>query len=98
MGLDPVEFACLDQGRDDGPVLCASIMSRKERVFAVESDGSDGALDGIVVEFDTSVVEEQDQPVPILGDVFQSLTGRGFGRDAGTTLGEPSIEGFDDRF
>ena len=35
MGLDPVEFACLDQGRDDGPVLCASIMSRKERVFAV---------------------------------------------------------------
>ena len=25
--LDPVEFACLDQRRDDGPVLCACVMA-----------------------------------------------------------------------
>ncbi len=36
LGLDPVEFAGLDQGRDDGPVLCASIMACEERIFAIE--------------------------------------------------------------
>ena len=36
MGFDPVEFAGFDQGRDDGPVLCAGIMASEERVFAVE--------------------------------------------------------------
>lgn len=56
--LDPIEFAGLDQGRDDGPVLCASVVPGEERVFAVEGDGPDGALDGIVVEFDATVVEE----------------------------------------
>ena len=35
MGFDPVEFAGLNQGRDDGPVLCARIMTREECVFAV---------------------------------------------------------------
>ncbi len=34
VGFDPVEFAGLDQGRDDGPVLCASIMSREEGCVA----------------------------------------------------------------
>ena len=35
MRLDPVEFAGFDQGRDDGPVLCASVVPGEERVFAV---------------------------------------------------------------
>jgi|GEM_PF-3650573 len=37
MWFNPVEFTGLDQGRDDGPVLCA----REERVLSVESDGAD---------------------------------------------------------
>ena len=40
--LDPVEFAGFDQGRDDGPVLCASVVPGEERVFAVQGDGTDG--------------------------------------------------------
>lgn len=36
MGFNPVEFAGLDQGRDDGPVLCASFVPGEERVFTVE--------------------------------------------------------------
>ena len=67
MRFDPVEFAGFDQGGDDGPVLCAGIMTGEERVFAVEGDGTDGALDGIVVEFDAAIIQEQTQPALVFG-------------------------------
>ena len=53
-----VEFAGLDQGRDGGPVCGTGILAREEGVFAVQSDGSDGALDGVGVDPDPSVGEE----------------------------------------
>ena len=31
----------LDQGRDDSPVLCASIVSGEQSVFPVQSNGTD---------------------------------------------------------
>lgn len=98
MWLDPVEFTGLDQGCDDGPVLCACIVAREERIFAVEGDGTDGALNGVGIQFDAAVVEEEDQPIPVFGDVFQSVSGRRFCRDAGAVLGEPELEGVDDGF
>ncbi len=79
MGLDPVEIAGLDQGRDDGPVLRAGIVPREERVFAVKGDGTDGAFDGIVVELNATVGKEQAQAIPVFGDVFQGFPGWGFG-------------------
>jgi len=96
--FDFVEFAGLDQGGDDGPILRASIMSREECVFAVQGNGSDPALDGIVVELDTTVIKEPAQPVPVFCNVFQSLTGWRFGRDAGAALGKPKREVIDDGF
>jgi hypothetical protein len=63
--LDPVEFAGLDQGRDDGPVLRASVMTCEECIFAVEGDGADRALDRIIVDFDAAIFEEEDQPSPV---------------------------------
>ena len=79
MWLDPVEFASLDQGRDDCPVLCASIMSCEERVFAVEGNGTDCAFDGIVIDFDAAITEEQAKSIPVFGDVFQGLARGRFG-------------------
>ena len=58
MGFDSVEFAGLDQGCDDGPVLRSGIMACEERIFAVEGDGTDGALDGVGIQFDATVVDE----------------------------------------
>ena len=49
-----------------------------EGVFAVQGDGSDGAFDGVVVAFDATVFEEEDQPVPVFGDIFQGFSGRRF--------------------
>jgi len=68
----------------------------KERVFAVQSNGANGALDGIIVEFDAAIAQEAAQPIPVFGNVFQGLSGWGFGRDTGTTLGKPKLEGIDD--
>lgn len=55
--FNPVEFAGLDEGRDCCPVLCACVMACEERVFAVQGDGADDALDGIVVEFDAAIIQ-----------------------------------------
>lgn len=49
-------------------------MSGEERVFAVQSDGADGVLDSVVVEFDATIVEEPAQAIPVFGDVFQGLS------------------------
>ena len=68
--LNPVKFAGFDQGRDDGPVFCPCIMTCEEGVFAIESNWTDGAFDGIVVELDGAIVKEQAQPVPVFGDAL----------------------------
>ena len=98
MEFNPVEFAGLDQRRDDGPVLRAGIVTCEGRGFAIEGDGTDGALDGVGIQFDAAVVEEQDQPVPVFGDVFQGFSGWRFCRDTGAVLGEPEFEGVDEGF
>lgn len=98
MRLDPVEFAGLDQGRDDGPVLRASVMTCEECIFAVQGDGADGALDSVGIQFNAAIFEEEDQPGPVFGDVFQGFSSWRFGRDACATLGEPEREDVDDGF
>ena len=79
MGFNPIEFAGFDQGRDDGPVLCPGIMASEERVFAVQGNWPDCALDGVGIQFDAAVVEEQDQPVPVgpIGRYVRRITLRG---------------------
>ena len=58
MGLDGVEFAGFDQGRDGCPVCGTRIVAREESVLSVQRDGADGALDGIVINLDPTVGEE----------------------------------------
>ena len=65
MWPNPVEFAGLDQGRDDGPVLYARIVHREERVFPVQGNGTDGALDRIIIELDAAIAQEQGRAIQI---------------------------------
>ena len=81
MRIDSVEFAGLDQRGDDSPVLGSGIVACEECVFSVQSDGADGALDGVVVDLDASVCQEPGESVPVFGDVFERLAGWGFGGD-----------------
>ena len=42
----------------------AAVRSCEQRIFPVECDQTDGAFDGIVVEFNATVVDETRQPFP----------------------------------
>lgn len=45
--FDFVEFTRFDEGCGHSPVLGACIVACKEGIFAIDSYGSDGALDGV---------------------------------------------------
>lgn len=59
MWLDIVQLTGLDDGRKHCPVLCASIMTREERVFAVQRDRAHATLDNVTVNLDATVGQEE---------------------------------------
>jgi hypothetical protein len=76
--FDFVQFAGLDQRREHGPVLCASVVDREGCVFTLQRDGPDRAFHGITVRFDATVGQERDQAIPVFGYVFEGEACRGF--------------------
>ena len=72
--FDLVQLAGLDQRREHGPVLCASVVAREECVFTLQRDGPDRAFNGITVHFDATFGQEQDQAIPVFGHVFEGMT------------------------
>ena len=79
MRIDTVQFAGLDQGRDDAPVCGSGIVAREERVLAVQSYGTDRAFHGIVIHLDAAVCQKQTQSIPVFCDVFERFAQRGLG-------------------
>ena len=69
--LDVVELARLDQRGDAGPVFGPLVMAGEERVLAIENDRADAALDNVGVEFDAAVVEEADEPFPMVQTIAE---------------------------
>ena len=74
--IDAVEFAGFDERGDAGPVLGALIVTGEERIFAIEDNGTDSALDDIGVELDAAVVEEAGEPVPMIQAVADGIGDR----------------------
>lgn len=56
-GVDPVQLAALDQGREHRPILGTFMAAGEETVLSVQRDGTDDALDRVGVELDAAVVE-----------------------------------------
>ena len=71
--IDVVEFACLDQRGDGGPVFGAAVRTCEQSIFAVECDGTDRAFDSIVVEFDAAIIDEARQALPARQGVADGL-------------------------
>jgi hypothetical protein len=92
MGLDGVEFAGFDQGRDGCPVCGTCIVAREENTLSFQRDGADGALEDIVIHLDPTGGEEEAKASPVLCNVFQCLAQRGFGGHAGAVAGQPCLE------
>ena len=96
--LDVVELARLDQRGDAGPVFGPLVMTSEERVLAIENDRADAALDNVGVEFDASVVEEADEPFPMVQTITKFVGDPGLARDARQLMLEPGPERHDERF
>ena len=62
--IDVIQLTGFDQGGDDGPVLGTAVGACEQRIFPVERDRTDRALDGVVVELDTAIIDEARQALP----------------------------------
>ena len=70
-------------------------MTGEERVLSLQGDGADCAFHGVAVHFDASISEEQDQAIPVFGDVFEGSSGWRFGGDLAACLIQPCFKGID---
>jgi hypothetical protein len=76
--------------RSDGrPILSSGVVSGKESVLAIQRNRPDGSLDGIVVDLDTTVSQEDTEAVPVFGDVGKRFSVRRFASDAGAMMRQP---------
>lgn len=63
--FDGVQLAGFDQRRDDRPVLGPAVGSGEQSVLPIKGDRPDGPFDGVGVDLDAAIVEEQAQPLPV---------------------------------
>ncbi len=57
-GLDAIDLAGFDQRSDASPGDAAFVVTGKERVLAIEGDGSDEVFDPVAVDLDAAVGQE----------------------------------------
>lgn len=72
-GVDVVELAGGHDRRQQGPVFCSDLMTGEECIFPGQADWADGVLDRIGVEFETPVIEEARQALPVIKGVADVL-------------------------
>ena len=97
MGVDPVEFAGLDQGSDDGSVLGAAIGAGEECIFPIQGQRADGAFDGIGIDLDAAVVQEEANPGPAREGTTDRFSELGFLADEREFFPQPGLERLDQR-
>jgi len=95
--VDAGEFAVFDERGDHRPVVAALVGACEQGILAVESQRADGALDGIVVEIDTAIIEEVDETVPAWERVADRLAEAALGADLSATGFEEPVQVVDDR-
>src|SRR5882672_5728972 len=93
--LDIVELCRLDQRGNNRPAFGPAIRTGEEMVLGAQLDRPDGALDGIRIDLDAPVFEEQTEPLPMAQRIADRLGQVGFGRNAGEFLLEPGLHGVD---
>src|SRR5215213_7740781 len=76
MRIDAMQFAGLDQRGEHCPVFCPVVRTSEECVFSVESNWAHAALDSIGVDLDAAIVEEVQQPLPLIEAVANGFGGR----------------------
>src|SRR5258708_30437117 len=78
-------------------MLGAAIRTCEQCIFPVERDGADGALDGVVVEFDAAIVDEARQAFPARQGVTDGLGELALLADQPEFCTQPRLKGIDSR-
>ena len=94
--IDIVQLRRLDQGGDDCPMLPAAVGTGKQGILSTESDRAHGPFDGVGVELQAAVIEEQDQPAPVVQCVSDRLGQSGTTGDAAERFRQPCLHRLDE--
>src|SRR5690349_20953307 len=97
LGIDAGQLAGLDQRSDCGPMVRSAIGTGEECILACQSQWPDGPFDRIVIDLDTTVVEEQAQPIPSREGIADRLGEFGLLADQCELLAQPRLECRDQR-
>ena len=81
--IDAVQFAGLDQRGNAGPILRPLIVAGEQCILAIEHDRTDAAFDDVGIEFDAAVIEETDEPVPVIQAITALVGDRRLAGDEG---------------
>src|SRR5579863_5534959 len=77
--------------------LSIATARRRSADAYVERDGADGALDGVVVDFDPAIIEEEAETGPARQCVADCLGEFGLLTDQRQLFPQPGLEGFNQR-
>ena len=86
--INRIELTGLYRRRDYRPILCPSIVARKESILTVQSYWAGGPLDGIVVDLYAAVGQEDTEAIPVFGDIGECFVKRRLASNAGTMIRE----------
>ena len=78
-------------------MLGAAVRTCEQCIFPVERDGADGALDGVVVEFDEAIVDEARQAFPARQGVTDGFGELALLADQAEFWTQPRFKGIDSR-
>jgi hypothetical protein len=95
--LDVVELSDCQKRSDDGPAGGAAVGSGEQVVLAAQRDGANVAFDGVVVEFNTPVIEEATESAPTGQHVPDRIGKASARRDVGELRLEPDFHRIDQR-
>jgi hypothetical protein len=64
LGIDVVQFAGLNEGREDRPMLAAAIGAGEQWILSIKGERTNGAFDDVGIDLDASVLDESAEPLP----------------------------------
>jgi hypothetical protein len=79
--LDVVELGGGDEGADRRPAVGAPVGSGKQVILAAKRNGTNRALDGVGIKFDTSILEEVAKRVPAVQRITRRISKAAAGWD-----------------
>ena len=95
--IDRIALTCLDERGDGRPVLCPGIVLGEKTILPLQGYRKNGSHDGIIVNLDAAIGQEDAEPAPVFGHVGERLAERRLTKDTGAMMAEPKSHVSDQR-